>query len=60
MKKFKLTINGNIYEVEIQNIEDKIADVDVNGTVYKVEVDKALETVKTPKLVRSVSDPSAD
>lgn len=60
MKKYKLTINGNIYEVEIQNIEDNIADVDVNGTVYKVELDKALETVKTPKLVRSVSVPSTD
>lgn len=60
MKKFKLTINGNIYEVEIQNIEDNFADVDVNGTLYKVEVDKALQTAKTPKLVRSVSVPSTD
>lgn len=60
MKKFKLTINGNIYEVEIQNIEDNFAEVDVNGTIYKVEVDRALEVVKTPKLVRSVSVPSTD
>jgi glutaconyl-CoA/methylmalonyl-CoA decarboxylase subunit gamma len=35
MKKFKLTINGNIYEVEIQNIEDNIAEVDVNGTLIQ-------------------------
>ncbi len=60
MKKFKLTINGNIYEVEIQNIEDNFADVDVNGTLYRVEVDKALQAAKTPKLVRSVSVPSTD
>lgn len=60
MKKFKLTINGNIYEVEIQNIEDNFAEVDVNGTLYKVEVDKALQTAKTPKLVRSLSVPSTD
>lgn len=60
MKKFKLTINGNIYEVEIQNIEDNIAEVDVNGTSYKVEVDRAITAQKTPKLVRSVSVPSTD
>ena len=27
MKKFKLTINGNVYEVEIQDIEDNVADL---------------------------------
>ncbi len=60
MKKFKFTINGNIYEVDIQNIDDNIAEVEVNGTIYKVEVDKAMQTTKTPKLVRSVSVPSTD
>ncbi len=60
MKKFKLTINGNIYGVEILNIEDNIAEVDVNGTLYKVEVDRAIQAQKTPKLVRSVSVPSTD
>lgn len=60
MKKFKLTINGNIYLVDIQGIEDNIAEVDVNGTMYKVEVDRAIQTAKTPKLVRSVSVPSTD
>lgn len=60
MKKFKLTINGNVYDVDIQNIEDNIAEVDVNGTLYKVEVDRTLQAVKTPKLVRSMSVPSTD
>ncbi len=60
MKKFKLTINGNVYDVDIQNIEDNIAEIDVNGTHYKVEVDRSLQAVKTPKLVRSVSIPSTD
>lgn len=60
MRKFKLTINGNIYEVDIQNIEDNIAEVDVNGTLYKVEVDRSIQAVKTPKLVRSVSVPSTE
>ena len=60
MKKFKFTINGNIYNVEIQDIEENQAEVEVNGTVYKVEVDKAIQSSKTPKLVRSVSIPSTD
>ena len=60
MKKFKFTINGNIYETEVLNIEDNIADIEVNGTLYKVEVDKTMKTTKTPKLVRQVAVPSTD
>ncbi|HOP13481.1 biotin/lipoyl-containing protein [Lentimicrobium sp.] len=60
MKKFKFTINGNVYEVDIQNIEDNIAEIEVNGTTYRVEVEKAIQTSKTPKLMRSVSVPSTD
>jgi biotin carboxyl carrier protein len=60
MKNFKFTINGNIYDVEIQNIEDNQADVEVNGTSYKVEVDKQIQTTKTPRLMRSMSVPSTD
>jgi Acetyl/propionyl-CoA carboxylase, alpha subunit len=40
MKTFKYTINGNIYKVVINRIEDTIADVEVNGTPYKVEMNK--------------------
>ena len=60
MKKYKFTIQGNQYEVEIQNIEDNIATVEVNGTKYEVEVDKTLQPIKTPKLVRTMSVPSTD
>jgi glutaconyl-CoA/methylmalonyl-CoA decarboxylase subunit gamma len=60
MKKFKFTINGNIYETEVLNIEDNIAEIEVNGTLYKVEVDKTMKTTKTPKLVRQVAVPSTD
>lgn len=60
MKKYKFTINGNVYDVNIQNIEDNIAEVEVNGTSYSVAVDKTIQTSKTPKLVRSVSVPSTD
>lgn len=60
MKSFKFTIQGNKYDVNILNVEDNIADVEVNGTIYKVEVDKKLTTSKTPKLVRSIAVPSTE
>ena len=40
MKEFKYKINGNLYTVNINQIEDNIATVEVNGTPYKVELDK--------------------
>jgi len=40
MSSFKYTINGNVYRVIINRIEDTIADVEVNGTPYKVEMNK--------------------
>jgi biotin carboxyl carrier protein len=46
--------------VNIKNIEDNLAEMEVNGSPYTVEVDQTLEPTKTPKLVRSVSVPSTD
>ena len=43
MKSFKYTINGSIYKVIIDRIEDNIADVEVNGTPYKVEMNKPVK-----------------
>lgn len=60
MKKFKFTIQGNQYDVDIINIEDNVAEIEVNGTVYQVELEKKIQTTKTPKLVRSVVSPSTE
>jgi len=60
MKKFKLTINGNKYDVDILNVERNFAEIEVNGSLYKVEVDKDLKPTKTPVLVRQKSVPSSD
>ena len=60
MKKFKFTINGNTYDVEIGNVDDKLAEVFVNGTKYKVEVNQEISATKTPKLVRPQVVPSTD
>lgn len=53
MKKYKFKIRGINYSVEIINTEKNIVDIEVNGTKYKVELEKAIETKKTPKLIRS-------
>ncbi|MFA7288971.1 MAG: biotin/lipoyl-containing protein [Melioribacteraceae bacterium] len=60
MKKFKFKIHGNKYDVEVINVEDNIAEIEVNGTTYTVEVDKDLKPVKTPKMVRSMAVPSTE
>jgi biotin carboxyl carrier protein len=60
MKKFKFKINGNQYDAEILSVEDNVAEVEINGSVYSVEVERNLQPVKTPKLIRSVSVPSTD
>jgi glutaconyl-CoA/methylmalonyl-CoA decarboxylase subunit gamma len=60
MKNFKFTIQGNKYDVNIIDIEDNIAEIEVNGSVYKVEVEKSTLTSKTPRLIRSVAVPTTE
>jgi len=60
MKKFKFVIHGNPYEVDVVNVEDNIAEIEVNGTTYKVEIDRKVVLPKTPKLVRSFASPSTE
>jgi len=43
MNNFKYTINGNVYKVIINRIEDTVAEVEVNGTSYKVEMNKPVK-----------------
>jgi len=60
MKKYKFTINGMDYSVEINSVEDRTIEVDVNGTPYTVLLDKEVKQTKTPTLLRSVAVPSTD
>lgn len=53
MKKFSFTINGNQYDVEIKDVEDNVAQIEVNGTTYEVEIHQEVKRSKTPTLVRS-------
>ncbi len=60
MKKYKFTIHGNQYDVTILNVDENLIDLEVNGSAYQVEVDKSIQPVKTPRLVRSRAVPSTD
>lgn len=40
MKSFKYTINGNVYKVHINSVEEDIVEVEVNGTPYSVKMEK--------------------
>ncbi len=53
MKKFEFTINGNKYEVNLKDVDENIAHIEVNGTDYSVEIHREIKKNKTPKLVRS-------
>ena len=58
MKKFKFTISGKPYEVEVQNIEGNIATVNVNGAEYKVEMEEQAAPVVAP-VARPAAKPAA-
>lgn len=60
MTTYKFTINGNAYDAEIISIEDNLAEVSINGTHYQVEIDRKMQTMKTPKLVRTMAVPSTE
>ncbi|MEI6691116.1 MAG: biotin/lipoyl-containing protein [Chlorobium sp.] len=52
MRRYKFTISGNKYNVEIKSFEENLAEVEINGTSYRVELGKEIKTPQTPKLVR--------
>lgn len=47
MKKFKFTVNGKEYAVEVKSCAGENAEVVVNGTQYKVKYQREEEEVKT-------------
>ncbi|MBP9552857.1 MAG: biotin/lipoyl-binding protein [Bacteroides sp.] len=56
MKQYKYKINGNLYNVTVNDIEENIARVEVNGTPYTVEIDKPVKTAPKP-VTRPASAP---
>lgn len=57
MKEYKIKINGNDYNVTIDEVEGNAAKVEVNGTPYKVEFEKPLS--KKTKSISVVNKPAA-
>ena len=60
MKKFKFTIRGNNYDVDILSIEDDIAEIEVNGSTYQVEIHREKKQSKTPVLIRPKVVPASE
>lgn len=56
MKQYKYKINGNLYNVTVNDIEENIARVEVNGTPYTVEIDKPVRAAPKP-VTRPASAP---
>lgn len=56
MKQYKYKINGNLYNVTVNDIEENIARVEVNGTPYTVELDKPVKAAPKP-VTRPASAP---
>jgi biotin carboxyl carrier protein len=60
MKNYKFTINGNKYSVDIVDIEDQVATVEVNGSPYQVELEMDIrQPVSAPKTVVKVGSSPA-
>lgn len=57
MKTYKFKINGKDYSVNIADIEDNKAQVEVNGKAYEVEMD--MTGVKVPAAPQLVARPAA-
>jgi len=54
MKNYKFAINGNKYSVDVIDIVDNTAQVEVNGTAYSVEIEAGLPSkVVVPKIVKA-------
>lgn len=58
MKQYKYKINGNLYNVTVNDVEENVARVEVNGTPYNVELDKPIQAPKT--VVRPAAAPKTE
>ena len=55
MKEYKYKINGNEYNVAVEELEGNKANVTVNGKTYEVELDKPAK----PEVSKPVARPAA-
>ena len=48
MKEYKLKINGNEYNVTVNEVDGSMAEVEVNGTPFTVEFEKPVKKAAAP------------
>ncbi len=58
MKEYKFTINGNNYNVVINELEESTAKVEVNGMNFHVEYEKPITKSAAP-VIKKVTKPAA-
>ena len=59
MKEYKYTIDGNKYDVAINEVSETTAKVTVNGTEYTVEWEKPVEEKPVVKVQPAAAKPAA-
>ncbi len=59
MKTYKLKINGNTYEVAIQDVNGQNVEVEVNGKAYSVELDQAVRAERPKPVIARPAAPAA-
>ena len=60
MKEYKYKINGNEYNVAVEELEGNKANVTVNGKSYQVELDRQVKpAVSKPVVARPAATPAA-
>ena len=59
MKEYKYKINGNEYNVAVEELEGNKASVTVNGKTYQVELDRSAKPVVTKPVARPAAAPAA-
>lgn len=59
MKEYKYTIDGNCYQVAINEVSDTTANVTVNGAEYTVEWEKPVEEKPVVKVQPVAAKPAA-
>lgn len=59
MKEYKYKINGNEYNVAVEELEGNKANVTVNGKSYQVELDRPAKPVVSKPVARPAAAPAA-
>lgn len=60
MKDYKIKINGNLYNVHINDIDEYTATVEVNGTPFRVQLERESKKETVKKIKAAIPKAPAD